>query len=149
MFIFFSVSKIGIFRENFEILRDNNEIYWHFLEKFRMSFRPFFRIFGSKALSALEAKVKLSRQNQKTIVIKNFCFVCCIRIKSFKAVRQIPSAPDLFIRPASIVFGTEFHLQSTGFILSRFKILESPNFATKDIFFPFYETDFNSITRWS
>ena len=87
MFIFFSVSKIGIFRENFEILRDNNEIYWHFLEKFRMSFRPFFRIFGSKALSALEAKVKLSRQNQKTIVIKNFCFVCCIRIKSFKAVK--------------------------------------------------------------
>ena len=87
-----------------------------------MSFRPFFRIFGSKALSALEAKVQLSRQNQKTIVIKNFCFVCCIRIKSFKAVkfhqRLICS----------------FHLQSTGFILSRFKILESPNFGPKDIF---------------
>ena len=49
--------------------------------------------------------------------------------------RQIPSVPDLFIRPASIVFGTEFHLQSTVFILRRFKILESPNFATKDIFF--------------
>ena len=34
-----------------------------------MSFRPFSRIFGSKALSALETKIQLSRQNQKTIVI--------------------------------------------------------------------------------
>ena len=47
--------------------------------------------------------------------------------------RQIQSVPDLFTRPASIV-AKGFHLQFPGFILSRFKILESPNFAAKDNF---------------
>ena len=46
---------------------------------------------------------------------------------------QFPSVPDLFIRPASII-AKGFHLQFPGFILSRFKILESPNFAAKDNF---------------
>ena len=47
--------------------------------------------------------------------------------------RQIPSAPDLFTRPASIV-AKGFHLQFQGFILCRFRILESPSFAAKDNF---------------
>ena len=47
--------------------------------------------------------------------------------------RQIPSAPDLFTRPASIV-GKGFHLQFQAFILGRFRILESPRFSAKGNF---------------
>ena len=76
-------------------------------------------------------KLELSRKNQRTnVVMTNFCFVCCIRIKNSKPSNSVP---DLFIRPASIV-AKGFHLQLPGFILSPFKILESPNFAAKDNF---------------
>ena len=44
---------------------------------------------------------------------------------------QIPSAPDLFTRPARIV-AKGFHIQFPGFVPSHFKILESPSFVAND-----------------
>ena len=50
-----------------------------------------------------------------------FCFEIFFSVS--RKSRKIPSAPDLFTRPASIV-AKGFHLQFQGFILSHIKSLE-------------------------
>ena len=66
--------------------------------------------------------LKFSRENQRI----NFRFVCYIHIKNFKAVEFCHCMTQ---------FAKRFHLQFSGFILSRFKILESQSFARKNNFF--------------
>ena len=65
--------------------------------------------------------LKFSRKNQRI----NFCFVCYIHTENFTAV-------EFCHRVTQLAKG--FHLQFSGFIQSRFKILESQIFATKNNF---------------
>ena len=72
-----------------------------------------------RAFSALADELEL---------LCKFLFRLLYPYEQFQSL-QIPSAPDLFIRPANIV-SKGFHLQSPGFIPSRFKFfLESLRFA--------------------
>ena len=76
-----------------------------------------YSFFILRAFPHKRTKLELSRKNQRTNFVK------------FQSL-QIPSAPDLFTRPASIV-AKRFHLQFPGLILSCFKILESLSIASK------------------
>ena len=80
----------------------------------------FVSIFTLRAFPHERIQIELPQQNQRTNFVK------------FQS-RQISSAPDLFIRPASIV-AKGFHLQFPGFIQSRVKI---PEFCNKRQFLPF------------
>ena len=90
--------------------------------KVRRSYPCLTSHYQDKGLSALADELEL---------LCKFLFRLLHPYEQFQSL-QIPSAPDLFIRPANIV-SKGFHLQSPGFIPSRFKFfLESLRFAANN-----------------
>ena len=84
-----------------------------------------------KGLSSLADKTRIVPKKSKDKFCYNkFMFRLLHPHEQFQSL-QIPSAPDLFITPASIVV-KGFHLQFSGFIPSHFRILESPSFVVND-----------------
>ena len=73
----------------------------------------------------------------------NFCFISCIWIKNFKAVKFCQHLFCSQDQPYRIPFPI------SRIYLKSFKNFRSPKFCNKRKFLPVQQTDFSSITWWS